>query len=191
MNMTDYNAPLTFCANHPNTPTALRCNKCGKPVCVKCIVRTPVGYRCRECVRGQQQVFETVVWSDYVVAAVIAAPVALLAGALVTSLAFFSIFLAPIVGMVIAELVRLAVRRRRGHYLNWVAVGAFVAGCLPLLLLPLLGTLFGLLGGPGAGVAPAFRGSLLAAGLNLIWIGVYMVLGAGSLYARLRGIAIR
>jgi len=41
-------------------------------------VRTPVGYRCRECVRGQQQVFETAVWSDYVIAAVVVAPLALL-----------------------------------------------------------------------------------------------------------------
>ena len=188
--MTDYNAPLLFCANHPNTPTALRCNKCGKPVCVKCIVRTPVGYRCKECVRGQQQIFETVVWSDYLIAAVIAAPLACLAGALVTSLGFFSIFLAPLVGMGIAELVRLAVQRRRGRYFPWVAAGAFVVGCLPLLAMPLLGAVLGLFGGVG-GVGRQAGGLLLSAGLNLIWIGVYVVLGAGALYARLRGIAIR
>jgi len=191
MTMTDYNAPVTYCVNHPNTPTALRCNKCGRPVCIKCIVRTPVGYRCKDCVRGQQQIFETAVWSDYVIAVVVAAPLALLAGALVTSLAFFSIFLAPFVGMIIAELVRLGVRRRRGRYLGTVAAGAFLAGCVPLLLLPLLGTLLGLAGGAGFGAATAFRGSLLSAGLSLIWIGVYMVLGAGALYARLQGIAIR
>ena len=185
--MTDYNAPIVVCANHPNTPTALRCNKCGKPVCVKCIVRTPVGYRCKECVRGQQQIFETVVGSDYIIAAVIAAPLALLAGALVTSLQFFSIFLSPMVGMGIAELVRVAISRRRGRYLNWVAVGAFVAGCLPLLAMPLFWTLAGLVGGRGG--API--GTLFSAGLSLIWIGVYLALGAGTLYARLRGIAIR
>jgi hypothetical protein len=179
--MTDYNASSLYCANHPQTPTALRCNRCGKPVCVKCIVRTPVGYRCKECVRGQQQIFETVVWYDYVIAAVIAAPLAALAGFLVTSLGFFSIFLAPVVGGLIAELVRLAVRRRRGHYLNWVAVGAFVAGCLPLFLMPALAILFALLGQQRL----AWSG-----GLNLVWIGAYAVLGASTLYARLRGISI-
>jgi hypothetical protein len=33
-----------YCANHPNRQTHLRCNKCGKPVCTKCIKPTPVGY---------------------------------------------------------------------------------------------------------------------------------------------------
>ncbi len=179
--MTDYNPPVLYCANHPQTPTALRCNKCGKPVCVKCIVRTPVGYRCKECVRGQQQIFETAVWYDYIIAAVIAAPLAGLAGFLVTSLGFFSIFLAPLAGGLIAELVRLAVRRRRSRYLHWVAVGAFVAGCIPLFLMPVLAILVDLLTG---------QRFALAGGLSLIWIGVYAALGASTLYARLRGISI-
>ena len=33
------------CANHPDRETLLRCNKCGKPICISCAVRTPVGYR--------------------------------------------------------------------------------------------------------------------------------------------------
>lgn len=189
MNMTDSNAPVLMCANHPNTPTALRCNKCGKPVCTKCIVRTPVGYRCRECVRGQQQIFQTAVWSDYLIAAVITAPVALLAGLLVTSLSFFSIFLSPVVGTLLAELVRAAIGRRRGRYLSWVTVGAYVAGCLPLLIMPLVVTLFSLVGGQAGSLGRAPVG-LFSAGLSLIWIGVYMVLGAGTLYARLQGISI-
>jgi len=183
--MTNISEPVLYCVNHPQTPTALRCNRCGRPVCTKCIVRTPVGYRCRDCVRGQQQVFETAVWSDYVIVAVLVAPLAGLAGFLVTSLQFFAIFLAPIVGGLLAELVRVAVRRRRGRRLSWVAAGAFVLGCLPLLLQPLLAVLFGLLAG-----GSRYGGGLFSFGLSFIWIGVYIVLGAGALYARLKGISI-
>ena len=43
--MINLNAP-TYCANHPGVETSLRCNKCGKPICAKCAVRTPTGYRC-------------------------------------------------------------------------------------------------------------------------------------------------
>ncbi len=50
---------VLYCTVHPNVETALRCNRCGRPMCNRCAVRTPVGYRCRECVRGQQQVFYT------------------------------------------------------------------------------------------------------------------------------------
>ena len=188
--MTNLNEPILYCANHPQTPTALRCNRCGKPVCTKCIVRTPVGYRCRECVRGQQQIFETAVWSDYVIVAVVVAPLAGLAGFLATSLGFFVIFLAPVVGGLLAELVRLAVRRHRGRRLNWVALGAFVVGCLPLLLRPLLYVFLGLLGGVDPNLGRATTGLLFSTGLSFVWLGVYVVLGAGALYARLRGISI-
>ncbi len=37
------------CANHPNTETHLSCSRCGKPICVRCVIQTPVGGRCREC----------------------------------------------------------------------------------------------------------------------------------------------
>src|SRR4030043_298820 len=47
------------CANHPNRETSLRCKRCNKPICSSCAVLTPVGYRCRECVRGQQATFDT------------------------------------------------------------------------------------------------------------------------------------
>ena len=188
--MTNISDPVLYCVNHPQTPTALRCNRCGRPVCTKCIVRTPVGYRCRDCVRGQQQIFETAVWSDYVIAAVIVAPLAGIAGFLVTTLGFFAIFLAPIVGGLLAELVRAAVRRRRGRRLSWVAAGAFVLGCVPLVLRPLLVVLLGLLAGGNQNLGGLAAQGLFAFGLSFIWIGVYVVLGAGALYARLKGISI-
>jgi hypothetical protein len=40
------------CYNHPNTPTRLRCNRCGKPICTRCATPTPVGLRCPDCARG-------------------------------------------------------------------------------------------------------------------------------------------
>ena len=45
-------APETLrCATHPDAATNLRCGKCGKPICPKCLVQTPVGARCRDCAR--------------------------------------------------------------------------------------------------------------------------------------------
>src|SRR5690606_11667831 len=42
------------CTYHPNVRTRLSCSKCGKPICPRCAVETPVGYRCPDCaqVRG-------------------------------------------------------------------------------------------------------------------------------------------
>ncbi len=171
-----------FCTNHPRVPTSLRCNRCGKPICARCAVRTPVGYRCRECVSQQQQVFETAVWYDYVLAVVLAAPLAGVAGALLLNLSYFVIFLAPVAGGVVAEVVRWAVRRRRGRYLPLAAASGFVLGCLPLFLFPLLVSFSGLFnrGGAGAGVGL----------FSLLWALAYTVIGASTLFARLRGISI-
>ncbi len=52
--------PVTYppgqvpCSYHPAVMTGLRCNRCGKPICPRCAVRTPVGMRCPDCagVRG-------------------------------------------------------------------------------------------------------------------------------------------
>jgi MFS family permease len=184
--MTESVADTLYCANHPQTPTSLRCNKCGKPICTRCAVLTPVGYRCRECVRGQQQVFETVLWYDYVVAAVIAAPLAGLAGFLLVNLGFFVILLAPVAGGVIAEVVRWAVRRRRGRYLGLAAAAGFVVGCLPIVAAPLFFTLMSVFLGERGGATGVVTRGLFGS----LWPLVYAFIGASTVYARLRGISI-
>jgi len=47
----------TFCAVHPQRETTLRCNRCDRLMCPACAVQTPVGYRCRECVRAHEDRF--------------------------------------------------------------------------------------------------------------------------------------
>jgi hypothetical protein len=181
--MTDVttNTDTLYCANHPSVATSLRCNKCNKPICHKCAVLTPVGYRCRECVRGQQQVFETAVWYDYIVACGLAAVLGGLAGLLLVRLSWFVIFLAPLAGGIVAEIVRVAIRRHRGRYLFRAAAVAYVVGCLPLLAGGLLSLLFL---GQGGGL-----GGLLSLFSVLLPV-IYTALATGTFYARLRGISI-
>lgn len=37
------------CATHPNVETELTCSRCGKAICPRCLVHTPVGARCTTC----------------------------------------------------------------------------------------------------------------------------------------------
>lgn len=155
---------VLYCANHPSVETMLRCNRCGKPICTRCAVQTPVGYRCRECVGQQQATFYTGGAADYVIGGVIALVLSAIAAYLMTLLGawFFALILGPTVGIGIAELVRLAVRRRRSRYLWLVVVGSMVIGALPALLLALT--------------------SLWA----LIALGLFLFLAVGAAAARLR-----
>lgn len=168
------------CVKHPEVETLLRCNKCGRPICVRCAVRTPVGYRCKDCVSAQQQVFYAGFQpSHYLIAGVIALPLSLLAGWLVPRLGWYTIFLGPVVGGGIAEAARWGVRRKRGEYTWLVVCGAIVAGALPTLLLSLIPLLGFASGGPGPLVYVS--GGIM----RLIWVGVYLVTATGAAYARL------
>ncbi len=93
--MTNSNSTL-YCANHPSVPTSLRCNNCEKPICVQCAVLTPIGYRCKECIRGQQKKFDTAEWYDYILAFGVGSAIAF-AGSLVVRFFGFLFFLLFIV----------------------------------------------------------------------------------------------
>jgi hypothetical protein len=169
-----------YCVNHPNTKTYLRCNKCGQPICAKCVVHTPVGYRCRDCINVQQRVF----YADfrpvhYLVAVAVALPLSLVVGWLLPSLGWYVIILGPLVGSGIASVVHWAIGRRRGQYTWLVVCACIVLGTLPKLLT----SLFFLAGS----VILSERVGFAAGGLmGLVWDVVYLVAATGAAYAWLR-----
>ncbi len=155
-----------YCANHPNTPTLLRCNRCEKPICSKCAIQTPTGYRCRECVRGQQKAFETARWQDIPLAFTISFLLSFLGSLIAGVMGFFVIFIAPIVGTIIAEAARTITKRRRSQNLFIVVgVGTFL-GAVPWLL----------------------RNLIFGISLGLIWQGLYTITVTTTAYYRIKGI---
>jgi tetratricopeptide (TPR) repeat protein len=157
---------VLYCANHPDRETMLRCNRCSKLICTHCAVQTPVGYRCKQCVGQQQAVFYSGGVLDYVIAGAIGLVLGGIASYIITLLGvwFFSLILGPVIGIAIAEAIRLAVRRRRSRYLWTVAAGSIIVGAVPALLLSL---------------ASLSLWSLLA-------LGLFLVLAMGAVVARLR-----
>ena len=141
-----------FCYVHPDRETALRCNNCERPICAACAVRTPTGYRCKECVRNRQKTFNTSEWYDYVLGFIVAAFLSGVGAALVTligSIGFIGWFLiaagAPTAGVVISEGVRLVTKRRRSRTLYITVAAGVVLGALPVILFQLIaGNLFGI-----------------------------------------------
>ena len=171
-----------FCVNHPNVETRLRCNRCGAPICPKCAIRTPVGFRCPQCVKAQQSIFYTASIVDYIIAAVVSLALSLPAYLIIVRLGWFVFFLAPAAGVGIAEAVRWLTGRRRGRW-TWLVVAAgIVLTALPFMLLAFLPVLFlPTAGSPGR--AGVFLGSWL---LQMAYNVLYLVLAVGAAIARLR-----
>lgn len=142
--MNDEPVALT-CANHPDRSTMLRCNRCNKPICVECAVLTPVGYRCRECVRGQQDKFYTATAMDRVLAygaafaGGLVLGLAVLMGASFLRFGFLAwlivFFLGSAAGGGLAELVWMAARRKRSRHFAVIVTALFLAPAAPLALL--------------------------------------------------------
>ena len=166
-----------YCVNHPQTETTLRCNRCEDPICARCAVLTPTGYRCKDCIRGQQKAFDTAEWYDYGISFLLAGLLSYLGSLMVSFLGFFTIFLAPIVGVVIAETVRMVIRRRRSRLLYRTTTLAVALGSL-VPILSLLIIIF-ISQSPLSGVL--FR---------LIFQGVYTFLVTSTVYYRLAGIRV-
>ncbi len=141
------------CANHPDRETLLRCNKCGKPICIACAVRTPVGYRCTDCVREQQNIYFNALGRDNIVALavgfVLTLIVAPIVGFLLGSFGFFGFLFAFIVGSgagtLVARVIRRAVGNRRGRKLPHFALTGIILGVAPWALFFLLASGSGLL----------------------------------------------
>ena len=142
-----------YCYVHPDRETALRCNNCERPICASCAVRTPTGYRCKECVRNRQKTFDTSEWYDFVSGFLVAAVLSGIAAFLVTligGIGFFGYILiamgAPTAGVVISESVRTVTRKRHSRALFMTVAAGVVVGALPVILFQVLTmNLFGIL----------------------------------------------
>jgi hypothetical protein len=168
-------ASTLYCYVHPNRETSLRCNNCNRPICASCAIRTPTGYRCRECVRERQKSFETSEWYDYVSGFIVAAILSAIAAFLVTligGIGFFGWFLiaagAPTAAVAIAEGVRAVTKRRRSRQLFITVAVGVVLGALPVILFQVLTQNF----------------------FGIVFQIIYLILATPVVYTRLSGIQL-
>ncbi len=147
-----------YCYRHSDTETGLSCGNCGRSICVKCVVQHPVGIRCRECAKPAK--VPTLDISPVYYARAIGAAIGIgvggvlglvLVGVVLLPLGVTSFYLAWLVLLGLGHLmgvgVGLAVNKKRGRELQWVAgVGVVFTALVAASFMPLgLNCLFGLL----------------------------------------------
>lgn len=130
---------MTYCAVHPDRETALRCNKCERLMCADCAVQTPVGYRCKQCVRQHEDKFFNATTADYAIVLVTAAVIAALGFVGVSMIGGFLLFVIILsipIGGAVGEVALRLTGRRRGRYSGYfAAAGAVIGAFAPTLLM--------------------------------------------------------
>ncbi len=122
----------TYCAVHPTVESGLKCNKCGRYMCTKCVVRTPVGYRCRECVYQQAGLFYKATTRDQFLGAVVAFALSIPIAFVLTqpTFIFLTIILSLPAGSLIGEAVFRVMGRRKARYGAQIVVACIIAGTI-------------------------------------------------------------
>jgi hypothetical protein len=174
--------PTLYCANHPKTETTLRCNRCEKPICSKCAIQTPTGYRCPECVHTQKKTFDTTEWYDYPIAFAVAGILSFIGSLIAANIGFFVLFIAPVAGVGIAEVTRLLIRRRRSKNLYKIFAVAVLIGSLPPLLVGIISAIM---------VISQMGSSGFGALFSLLWQGIYSFVVTTTAYYRLSGLVFK
>jgi hypothetical protein len=114
------------CADHPDVETRLRCSRCGRPICPRCGVRTPVGMRCPDCAGTRSSVAANP-------AGTLTAAVAGLAVATVVGLAWgflpdWQFYWALLLGFGTVETMVRLLQKRQGLDLQAIAIVIVVYG---------------------------------------------------------------
>ena len=167
---------ILFCTNHTTRRTNLRCNRCGRPMCTRCVRLTPVGYRCKDCIREQQDVYYNATALHYLLGAVIALPLGAIGGFLSNWLGFWIIFIAAGAGTLMGRIVFRLIGRRRGRWLPHLVAAMLVIGALSGMLIQL-----------GVSVAVWLTQGIPAFNIGgLIWSLVFAAIASASAYYQMK-----
>ena len=114
---------MARCSYHPDVETELSCTECGKPICPKEMVLTPVGYKCPEHARPKRSQY-TFVKPKQLALAIVAGVIVGIGGAFLVAAitgGFLGYFIGLIWGSVTSEAVRRASGGHRGGTVGTVA----------------------------------------------------------------------
>jgi hypothetical protein len=117
-----------YCANHPTVPTVLRCARCEKPICSRCRVHTPVGYRCLQCANLSVLPTYAMDSTSLTKSVLVGFAFATVLGLVWALLPGYDFWAALILGIGMGEVVSGAANQKRGPALQAVGLAAAIWG---------------------------------------------------------------
>ena len=119
-----------FCYRHRDRETWVRCGRCDRPICVKCSIQGPVGFRCRECGLMKNDPLTTFRPAQLALAIGVSVLAGAIASLIASQIGFFSVVISYFAGGLIVEAVRRVVGYKHGPVMRAIVFGGIVAGSL-------------------------------------------------------------
>ena len=117
-----------YCYRHPASETYVRCGRCDQPICPKCAVQGPVGFRCRQCGLVKSATISDFTPQKLAYGLAVSIGGGAILGYLGGQLGFYSIFVAFFAGAFIAEGFVRAVGLKRGPTVRSMLYGGLALG---------------------------------------------------------------
>lgn len=119
-----------FCYRHPDRVTYVRCGRCDRPICPRCAMQGPVGFRCRDCGKPVNDPMTSFSTRQLVLGGLVSLVAGTIAGVVASRIGFFSIFVSFFAGGLIADAVMRVTGYKRGPVMVGILVGGIVLGTL-------------------------------------------------------------
>lgn len=116
------------CYRHPDRETWVRCGRCDQPICTRCAMQGPVGFRCRECGRPARDPLTTIRPSQLAIGLAVSVGGGFVVGLFSGQIGFFGLLLAWFGGGIIADAVIRFVGFKRGPKLVAMLFGGILVG---------------------------------------------------------------
>ncbi|MFN8630597.1 MAG: hypothetical protein U0838_09845 [Chloroflexota bacterium] len=119
-----------FCYRHPDRETLISCGRCEKPICTKCAMQGPVGFRCRDCGKPVRDPFTSFTPVQLIGGLAASFGGGLLAAYVGGMFGFFALFVAFFAGGLIVEGITRITGFKMGSTMDLIVYGGIIAGAL-------------------------------------------------------------
>jgi len=119
-----------YCYRHPDRQTYVRCGRCDQPICTKCAMQGPVGFRCKQCGTLANDPLTTIAPTKAVLGTAVAMAGGVVIGLITGGLGWFTIFVSFFAGGVTSEAVIRVTGYKRGPLILGIVFGGMLVGAI-------------------------------------------------------------
>jgi hypothetical protein len=117
-----------YCYRHPDRETWVRCGRCDRPICPRCAMQGPVGFRCKTCGKPAYDPLTSLKPRQALIGGLVAVAAGTLGGLIGLQLGFFIIIVGFFAGGLISDLVMRFTGFKRGPVMAAILLGGIAIG---------------------------------------------------------------